>query len=84
MPLWPEYAEKLKSPYADACNIGKGRAGACNAAALLHMFAEDTPWAHLDIAGTADLEDKKPGHPAGATGVGVALTLELLRKYKAL
>lgn len=84
-PLWPEYHEKLKSEVADMNNIGGPNGGAITAACFLQKFVEDSvAWAHIDIAGTSHIEERKPGRPPGATGVGVGLALELLRKYKAV
>ena len=84
LPLWSEYHEQLKSDVADMQNIGGREAGAITAACFLEKFVEEVPWAHLDIAGVSDLSSSKPGSPAGATGFGVRLTMEFLRKFKAL
>lgn len=85
LPLWGEYHEMLKSDIADMKNIGGSGAGAITAACFLEKFIENKlPWAHLDIAGTAWLTERKPGRASGATGVGVRLTLEFLKRYKAL
>ena len=84
LPLWAEYHEQLKSDVADMRNIGGRDGGAITAACFLEKFVESVPWAHVDIAGTADSAEKKPGRPVGATGVGVRLTLELLKRYKPL
>ncbi len=77
MPLWKEYYEQLKSEIADTNNIGGRPAGAITAAAFLSKFVEDTDkWIHLDIAGTAWVQQygpKKPYYPKGATGIGVRL-----------
>jgi leucyl aminopeptidase len=77
MPLDAEYREYLKSEFADIANIGGRWGGACTAAKFLEEFAEDTPWAHLDIAGTAWLENQKPYMPKGPTGVAVKTFVEL-------
>ena len=77
MPLDEEYREYLKSDFADIANIGGRWGGACTAAKFLEEFAEQTPWAHLDIAGTAWLETQKPYMPKGPTGVGVRSFVEL-------
>lgn len=53
MPTDPAYHKMLKSHYADLSNIGGATAGSCTAAAFLEEFVDDTPWAHLDIAGVA-------------------------------
>jgi len=75
LPLWPEYAELLKSNFADLANIGGREGGAISAALFLKQFVDDAlPWAHLDIAGTAWVTgDKK-----GATGRPVPLLLRWL------
>ena len=84
MPLWPEYHEMLKSEIADVKNTGGRWGGAITAAAFLSRFVGDKPWVHLDIAGTAWTSQRsgqrKPYNPQGATGVGVRLVLEYLRK----
>jgi leucyl aminopeptidase len=71
LPLDPEYREQLKSEIADLKNVGGRKAGAITAAYFLKEFAEGTPWAHLDIAGTAWLEENKPHLASGPTGMGV-------------
>ncbi len=72
MPLDDDYCENIKSAIADIKNVGSGHgAGAINAAMFLKEFVEETPWVHLDIAGTAWLEEAKPHLAKGATGVGV-------------
>jgi leucyl aminopeptidase len=71
MPLDDEYKELLKSPFADLANIGGRWGGAISAAYFLKEFAGETPWVHLDIAGTAWLDDAKPYMPKGPTGVCV-------------
>ncbi|MFP3975462.1 MAG: leucyl aminopeptidase [Dehalococcoidia bacterium] len=73
MPMYEEYGELIKSEIADIKNTGdKGRGGgAITAAKFLAEFAGDTPWAHLDIAGTF-LSNKERGYlPKGATGIPV-------------
>ena len=72
MPLDDEYAEGLKSNFADMGNVAGRAAGAVTAAKFLQKFVGDTPWAHLDIAGTA----WKSGAAKGATGRPVGLLLE--------
>ena len=74
MPLWDEYAEQLKSNFADFANIGGRAAGAVTAASFLAKFASEQHWAHLDIAGTAWLGGKKKG----ATGRPVGLLCQYL------
>ena len=77
MPLGEEYTALLDSPVADLANIGPRWGGAVTAAAFLEEFAGDTPWVHLDIAGTAWFEKKAPHAPVGPTGVGVPTLVEL-------
>ena len=71
MPLDEEYKELLKSPFADLPNIATRWGGAITAAAFLKEFADPAPWAHLDIAGTAWLDDAPPFLAKGPTGVAV-------------
>jgi leucyl aminopeptidase len=71
MPMYDEYKEQLKSDIADIKNIGGRYGGAITAAKFLAEFINNTPWVHLDIAGTSDT-DKEKGHLVkGATGVPV-------------
>lgn len=81
LPLWDDYKEYLKSDVADIKNSGGRWAGAATAAIFLKQFV-DYPWAHLDIAGVAYSEKAKPYSPAGATGFGVRLLTEFLRRWK--
>jgi leucyl aminopeptidase len=74
MPLDEEYAEGLKTNFADVANIAGRAAGAVTAAKFLQRFAASFPWAHLDIAGTA----WKGGAAKGATGRPVSLLLDYL------
>jgi leucyl aminopeptidase len=74
MPLDDEYAEGLKSNFADVANVAGRAAGAVVAAKFLHRFTQNYPWAHLDIAGTA----WKGGAAKGSTGRPVGLLLEYL------
>jgi leucyl aminopeptidase len=71
MPLDDDYKELLKSAFADMANIGGRWGGAISAAWFLREFVGDTPWVHLDIAGTAWLDDPKPHMAKGPTGVCV-------------
>jgi leucyl aminopeptidase len=61
LPLWDDYQEQLKSPFADVANIGGRPAGSVTAACFLSRFAESYRWAHLDIAGTAWVSGKNKG-----------------------
>ncbi|RQW03988.1 MAG: leucyl aminopeptidase [Calditrichaeota bacterium] len=73
-PLWSDYKEMMKSRIADIPNISqKSGAGAITAAIFLKNFIEKTPWAHLDIAGTAYGMPEKSYRSEGATGFGVKL-----------
>ncbi|SOE56873.1 aminopeptidase A. Metallo peptidase. MEROPS family M17 [Burkholderia sp. D7] len=74
MPLDDEYQDLLKSNFADVANIGGRPGGAITAACFLSRFAQNYPWAHLDIAGTA----WKSGAAKGATGRPVPLLTQFL------
>ena len=74
MPLDDEYADGLKSNFADVANVGGRPGGAITAAKFLQRFASKYPWAHLDIAGIA----WKGGAAKGASGRPVALLLDYL------
>ena len=74
MPLDDEYAEGLKTNFADVANVAGRFGGAITAAKFLQRFAKAYPWAHLDIAGTA----WKQGANKGATGRPVGLLVEYL------
>ena len=76
MPVWDDYAQDLKSNFADLANVGGRAAGAVTAACFLHHFTKNYTWAHLDIAGTAWLS----GADKGATGRPVPLLVEFLRQ----
>ena len=81
LPLWDEYRENFKSEWADMRNTGGRTAGTINAGVFLKEFApEGVPWAHLDVAAVAHFEKEQNGWPAGASGFGVALTLEFLKR----
>ncbi|HKO89378.1 MAG TPA: leucyl aminopeptidase [Burkholderiales bacterium] len=74
MPLWEEYQEQIRSPFADMANIGGRPGGSITAACFLSRYAEKYPWAHLDIAGTA----WNSGKNKGATGRPVPLLVTYL------
>lgn len=83
MPIWDEYAKQIKSDVADMKNTGGRGAGAITAAILLSKFADKMPWAHLDIAGTAAIEEEEvPYQPRGATGYGVRLLVQMIRDWQ--
>ncbi|MFH1663091.1 MAG: leucyl aminopeptidase, partial [Chloroflexota bacterium] len=77
MPMHDEYKEQNKSDVADIKNAAKGGAGAITAAQFLAEFAGDTPWAHLDIAGTSFGEKEHKYYIKGATGVPVRTLVSL-------
>jgi len=74
MPLDEEYAEGLKTNFADVANVAGRTGGAVVAAKFLHRFTQNYPWAHLDVAGTA----WKGGAQKGSTGRPVGLLVEYL------
>ncbi len=76
LPLQDEYQELLDSNFADIANIGGRLAGATTAACFLSRFTKGTPWAHLDVAGTAW---NSGGKNKGATGRPVPLLLSYLK-----
>jgi leucyl aminopeptidase len=77
MPLEDDYKEYLKSAFADLANVGGRWGGAITAAIFLKEFAGDTPWVHLDIAGTAWLDESKPYLAKGPTGLPVRTLVRL-------
>jgi leucyl aminopeptidase len=81
MPIDEEYKEALKSDFADLHNIGGRPGGSVTAAMFLKDFVNDLPWVHLDIAGTAWLEESKPYLAKGATGVGVRTFVRLAQNW---
>ncbi len=74
LPSGEEYAEQLKTNFADMANIGGREGGACTAASFLRKFAKDLNWAHLDVAGTAWLS----GSQKSSTGRPVPLLVDFL------
>ncbi len=81
MPMDEEYKELLKSSFADLHNIGGRSGGAITAAWFIRDFVDETPWIHLDIAGTAWLDDAKPYMAKGATGVGLRTFVRLAESW---
>jgi len=77
LPIYDEYLDQLRSEIADFGNSGGRPAGAATAAMFLRQFTGDLPWAHMDIAGTAWMDEAKPHQPKGATGVAVRTLAEL-------
>jgi len=82
MPLFEDYETQIKSEVALIKNSGGRLGGACTAAAFLKTFAEETPWAHLDIAFTGYREKDKPDLARGATGFGIRTLVELVERWK--
>src|SRR5438132_3997725 len=81
MPIDEEYREFIKGGIADIQNISSGKGGgAITAAMFLKEFSGDTPWIHLDIAGTAWLDEQKPWAAKGASGVAVRTLIDLVTK----
>jgi leucyl aminopeptidase len=78
LPLDRDYRDQIKSEIADIKNTGGRKAGTITAAYFLREFVEDTPWAHLDIAGTAWNDSNKPYLSAGPTGVCVRTLANLV------
>ncbi len=83
MPMFEEYKEQYKSDVADVKNTGGRYGGAITAAQFVGEFVGDTPWVHLDIAGTS-LTSKEKGHVVkGATGVAVRTLINLVTNLAA-
>jgi leucyl aminopeptidase len=83
LPVDDEYKENIRSNIADIVNSGGRWGGAINAAMFLNEFAEDTPWLHLDIAGTAWMEENKPWIAKGPSGIAVRSLVEFARGFAA-
>ncbi|MDE2030000.1 MAG: leucyl aminopeptidase [Alphaproteobacteria bacterium] len=82
MPMGTAYDKMIDSPIADMKNIGNGGAGSITAAQFLQRFVKKgTPWAHLDIAGTAWQIKDRPLSPKGATAFGVRLLDRLVADH---
>lgn len=84
LPLWKVHRKHMKSHIADVKQIGGRDAGTITAAAFLSHFVGETPWAHLDIAGTANTDRSSPLQTRGATGFGVRALIELLLNFRGL
>jgi leucyl aminopeptidase len=81
MPLGPEYDKKLESKFADMKNVGGRDGGAITAAQVLLRFVEKTPWAHLDIAGTAMESPQTDINKSWGSGFGVRLLDQLVADH---
>ncbi|MBI2860423.1 MAG: leucyl aminopeptidase [Chloroflexi bacterium] len=77
LPMYAEYREQIKSDVADIKNVGGRYGGAITAAKFLEEFVGDTPWVHLDIAGTSMSEKERFHLVKGATGVPVRTLVNL-------
>jgi leucyl aminopeptidase len=82
LPLDEEYKEQIRSSIADIMNTGGRWGGAVNAAMFLKEFAEETPWIHLDIAGTAWMDDNKAWIAKGPSGIAVRSLVEFVRGFE--
>jgi leucyl aminopeptidase len=82
LPLEDEYRDYMKSAFADIANVGGRWGGAATAAIFLKEFAGDTPWVHLDIAGTAWIDDIKPYIAKGPSGLPVRTLVRLAMDWK--
>jgi leucyl aminopeptidase len=81
MPLGPEYDKQIDSQFADMKNTGSRHGGSITAAQFLQRFVDDTPWAHLDIAGTAMGAPKTEINHSWGSGYGVRLLERLVAEY---
>jgi leucyl aminopeptidase len=82
LPLDPEYLEMIRSNIADIVNSGGRYGGASTAAIFLKEFVEDTPWLHLDIAGTAWMEENKSWIAKGPSGIAVRSLVEFVKTFE--
>jgi len=81
LPLYTEFNEQIRSKFADIKNIGGRAGGAITAAIFLSNFVNETPWIHLDIAGTAWTQEgtwDRSYNPKGATGFGIRSLIRLV------
>lgn len=84
LPLWEEYREMMKSKHADIWNSAPVRhAHPIQGAAFLSYFVDEkTPWAHIDIAGTSNIDSDQSPFVAGPTGFGVRLLASVLENWE--
>jgi leucyl aminopeptidase len=80
MPLYEDYTNAMKSDIADLKNTGGRPAGTLTASAFLKAFVDDTPWVHLDIAGTAYLDGESAWQAKGPTGTPVRAFIALVEQ----
>jgi leucyl aminopeptidase len=83
LPLDAEYFESIRSSIADIINSGGRYGGAITAAMFLKEFVEDTPWIHLDIAGTAWIDDARGWIAKGPSGIAVRSLVEFVKSFEA-
>ncbi len=83
LPMFEEYDDLIKSSVADVKNVGGRNAGAITAAKFLAKFAEKTPWVHLDMAGTDDIDKDQGILVKGATGVPVRTLIQFTLNHAA-
>ena len=83
MPYYEDYTTQMKSDIADLKNTGGRPAGTLTAAAFLREFVDDTPWIHLDIAGTAYLDTEFAWQAKGPTGTPVRAFVALVESLDA-
>lgn len=89
LPLWDEHRERMKGTHADIANSVGREGSSIQGAAFLSFFVGDDaptrmptiPWAHLDIAGSADARNDTPLYKKGPTGYGVRLLLRVLEQW---
>jgi leucyl aminopeptidase len=82
LPVDSDYTDMIRSSIADIMNTGGRWGGASTAAAFLKEFVEDTPWIHLDIAGTAWMEENKSWIAKGPSGIAVRSLVEWVKTYE--
>ena len=83
MPYYEEYSNAMKSEIADLKNTGGRAAGTLTAGAFLRAFVDETPWIHLDIAGTAYVDTETAWQAKGPTGTPVRALVALIESLGA-
>lgn len=82
LPVGKEYSKMIRSDIADIKNIGpRGKAGTIMGAVFIQEFVDKAKWAHLDIAGTAWLDNPKPYQAKGPTAVGVRTLIKFAERF---
>jgi len=81
LPLHRPYRSQLDSPIADLTNMGGVNAGSITAGLFLEEFVDGNPWAHVDIAGTAQLAAPRTWRNKGATGAGTKMLIEFALRF---